>query len=320
MKIMNKYCDVPQGEHPKTLWLACVPCVGSTWFSKMLHTLLGWHRIWPMPKVFSRREQDLFMNKAFLECSGNVFVPHTHTKWNEVSRAFVKEFKAQVVILTRDLYDNVVSTVDHLSNIGVNLPTGYIPESFNSMNWPDKCDLVASILVPWNISFYASWACAELESPSIVPCYIDYADLIQNPVPALGRVLAHVKESRSLREMNEAIDAASNRHDTRFNVGRVGRGHESLPDHVKDRILHLLTVHKDQHIINALERIHPNRYDKAKATADSHNHGGGSAPVPIRIKPEVGAPAIKDIGSTRRSSRGLRTIVTLSAHAKKKVP
>lgn len=270
----------PDKGKPKTAWLIAAPCTGSTWLTRMLGASFRWHVMWPLPKRFARREQDVHITRQFDACKENIFIPQMHTKWNEVSQKFISDYKVRPIIITRDLFDNALSVRDHMVNIGVGLPTGFTPPYFKELPFNDQMEIVIRIMMPWHLSFYASWAWAEA-TRDVKICYVDYNELVANPLPELARCLAHLSETRSATQLQEAIDFASDPTLTRFNKGIVGRGHTDLNKAHKAALMALFSCEKEPRIRASLERVNPSRYAKITklSTPGRKDDAGGSMGV-----------------------------------------
>lgn len=250
--ILTQYATPPTNQPPKTAWLVAPPASGSTWLSRMLIWSFRWRTGQIIPRGFARREQEISIPRGWDAIHDNVFLPHHHSKASEPTMAFIKAYRVNMLILTRDLADNTVALIDHLTNDGVGIPNGYIPLSFKKESFDTRAEIVISMILPWYISFYASWAYAEADE-GIKPCYISYERLVSDTMPELARCLTHCNEQRNVNVYNLAIKKGAEREQTRFNKGKPGRG-ANLPTQHRKEILRLCEIHQDPIIHNALTR------------------------------------------------------------------
>jgi hypothetical protein len=220
------YAEVGPKDVANTVWMTNVPCVGSTWLSLMLTELFSWHTMWPAAPHVWRRPQDVKYTPKIDKCEGNLFLQHTHTMYNSMTREFLKDLDPHVIILTRDLADTAVATRDHLISLDIGLPNGWVTDEFITAKPEAAMDHVIAYFMPWNINFYISWLHAKSQGYKIH--FYDYEELVSDTVGVLARILNKVGESRSVQEIQAAIQFASNPAQSRLNRGVVGRGATEL--------------------------------------------------------------------------------------------
>jgi hypothetical protein len=248
-----------------------------------------------------RRPQDLYYTKEIDKITGNLFLQHTHTMWNAQTRAFCEACKPTVLVMHRNIYDNVVSTVDHLLKIDTGLPNGWVGDDFKNLTFEQAAWHVIYYFMPWNINFYCSWAHAHLNGIKVV--YVDYADLVSNTIAELGRILAAIGQSRTLTEIEAAITFASNPADTRFNVGKPGRGMTLLSSIQREVIDEMLKHFADKEGQTVISRISTTPHENNTIRPhDGRRH---------RIDPQDAA-----IGGKRKNTSGKdRSTRRLPSHA-----
>lgn len=240
----------PNGVPPKTVWVASPPKTGSTWLSILLQRSLRFVNMSMLPKGFGRRDQELVVPQRYKLSHHNVFMPHHHTKASELTLAFIKQYHVYVIVLRRRILDIAISLVDHLTNDGVVVPVGYIPMAFKTQSFEERCAIVARLLMPWYMSFYASWAYAALEQDTHI-LFLNYEDLVRDPKEQLARCLTFAGEVRNVNVYNTAI-AKTKTTETRFNKGVIGRGRRELPAAIQQQIIELLSLHSDKVVHDAL--------------------------------------------------------------------
>jgi hypothetical protein len=256
---------------PKTVWIAAPPKSGSTWLSKLVGASLGWQMMSLQPRGYPRREQELVATKKFRFSESHVFVPHHHTKASELTIEIVKNYNIRVILMTRDIYDMTLSLIDHLEQDGVNVPIGFIPISFKGLPFEQRARAVAKLLIPWYISFYASWAYAQHDHKLNVHI-VSYESLHDNTLRTLASCITFAGEMRNVDVMNGAITRVK-KEETRFNVGTVGRGHQELSADVKGIIDDLMQQHTDPIIQKMLSYVTPNRGHGNSAAQEAKETG-----------------------------------------------
>jgi hypothetical protein len=235
-----------------TLWVIAPPKSGSTWLSLMLCWLMNWETTTICPPGW-RREQEVTLHNAFLSYNGPIFMPHNHCKASESTINVIKRFNIKVILLSRNIFDTVISIDDHLMNDGVHLPIGYVPTLYKTWSDNDRLDFIIDLIVPWYSHFYTSWAYAQ-QMDGVTPLYVDYADLKLNTPRILHQCVGHVGQSRTGLQIENAIQLSKRTH-TRFNKGVTGRGETGLTPGQKDRINTIIWRQRDPILVPFLERI-----------------------------------------------------------------
>jgi len=252
--LLTSHRKPQDGAPPKTAWLVGPPKSGSTWMSQLLMWALMWPTASLVPRGFARRAQEIVVPPGFDKIVDNIFIPHHHTKATEPTLNFLKEYKVGLMLMTRNMYDNTISLVDHLTNDGIGVPIAFVPKSFRTESFEKRCDIVASLLMPWYISFYASWAYAQADG---IPIHIvPYETLHRDTISTLASALTFLDEMRNINVLNRAMKEGGDKTLTRFNRGEVGRGLRELPDSAKRIIDHICTAHTDPTINNFLKYVY----------------------------------------------------------------
>jgi hypothetical protein len=250
----NLHFARPSEGVPITAWVAAPPKSGSTWLSMMLSWLLDWPVMSLIAKA-GRQEQEIRVSRTFVQTPTNLFLPHTHTKAGEVTINFVRNFKVKVIIPTRSIDDNLVSVHDHLTQLGVALPIGYISPTYPKMDVEEQKEILIRMVLTWYINFYACWAYAEVEH-GIKPLYLPYEQTVENPNRALERCVNFIGIKRSSKQIQAAVDQANNE-PTRYNYGVTGRGIAFFSQADQVKINEMMSLQKDPIIVDALQKVRP---------------------------------------------------------------
>jgi hypothetical protein len=256
----NLRFERPSDNLPKTVWVAAPPKSGSTWLSMMLSWLLDWPTMSLIAKA-GRQEQELRIHKTFVSCPTDVFLPHTHTKANETTIAFVKNFKVRVIIPTRNIPDTLMSVHDHLIRMGVSIPVAFIPPTYKTMSEDKQKAILIRLVLPWYINFYASWAYAHVEH-GLRPLYVAYESMRADPTDTLRSCMRFIGLERADEQFKAAVEQANNE-PTRFNYGLVGRGMSFFSHHELNEIDATIAAMDDPIIQTALIKV--TTYEDTKA-------------------------------------------------------
>ena len=176
-----------------------------------------------------RREQELCPLECALVHKFNYVASH-HVRYSVATREMLKHYSIFPIILVRNIYDCVVSLRDHLNRESLDIPQAYVPRNFRSLTVEQQFDFMIDFIIPWYASFFASWS--EYEGPAI---RLRYKELVQNFPGAIERILSAIGFGASRREIEAALRKVDPT-EKRFNVGRVGRGLESLSGPQIERI------------------------------------------------------------------------------------
>lgn len=194
----------------------------------------------------------------------NVFIPHHHSQATEPTIEFALAYDVSMIVQTRNIFDMTVSLIDHLTNDGIGVPIAYVPTSFRKEPFNTRAEIVTTLLMPWYISFFASWAYAAVDNKVRVH-YLEYESLLRDPIPALAACLTHAGEMRNINVYNRALKQGAHREQTRFNKGIPGRGRAQLPSHCITELTRMVQLHSDATIATQLKRI-LNQYEQKEST------------------------------------------------------
>ena len=221
------------------LFMTGIPKSGSTFLvtalaeaTGFLPFFLGFHHL---------NEQDLYLPKLIDSYSMNV-VSHHHTRATKPNLELMREFRIRPVILTRDIFDALVSLRDHLENESRATPVIAVTDDFFDQSPERQYDFLIDLALPWYIAFYASWAAAH-GAGEIDALWLHYEDVMADRAEALSRILDFYGLKRDQGDIERAIAAAAGSGEVRLNIGVTGRGRALLSEHQKDRMRALTRHH-----------------------------------------------------------------------------
>ncbi len=206
----------------KRVFLAAAPKSGSTLMTKMLREVFGW----PIRDAcggYGYLEQQIYPPRLipFLDQDG--LVGQQHLRGTPEAVEWLNLFGFQVVIMIRDFADTVVSFRDHHLKSGPECSMGFLTrEMLAGMSASEHIDYIITHMMPWYAAFVASWqdSAKKLKRP---PVWINYRDLLPTPHVAIKRIAAALDIPVQDSAIDRSLSCVS-REDTRFNVGREGRG------------------------------------------------------------------------------------------------
>ena len=147
------------------------------------------------------------------------------------------------IILTRNIFDSLVSAHDHLYDYHVNslknntepfLVEGFqeIPKNFTSLDLDTRLKIICSICGPWYIKFYISWKryAEKIEKEYL---WITYENHILNQEKFINKISEFLKLENSEINNLSCFFKKPNRFKSRFNYGVVGRG-KKIPNISKE--------------------------------------------------------------------------------------
>jgi hypothetical protein len=212
----------------KHILIACMPKSASTFLCGAISNIPDMKEA-VLTVGHHRREQELCPLECALVHNFNYVASH-HVRYSVATREIMKHYSIFPVILVRNIYDCVVSLGDHLNRESLDIPQAYVPRNFRSLTAEQQYDYIIDLIVPWYASFFASWS--EYEGPAI---RLRYKELVQNFPGAIERILRAIGFGASPGEIETALTKV-NPTEKRFNVGRIGRGMESLSGPQIERI------------------------------------------------------------------------------------
>ena len=219
-----------RGRH---VFVACFPKSGSTWLTSVLTACTGFRFA-----MFVHRgdENEQYINEARLRMLGNVHtVTQQHAKGTARNVAVMKRYGIRPIILTRNIFDTLVSMRDHLVREGTLSSTGYVHQRYFDLSEEEQYLYLARVHAPWYFNFLFSWTeatCADIEAH-----WLTYEDLFADPVAGVAGILEFQGLSVDAARIASVI-AGMDGARTRFNKGVAGRG-QRLPASAKVALMDL---------------------------------------------------------------------------------
>lgn len=241
LEFIHKRKPEKKQEVPAKVLVCCLPKTGSTYITKLLTRVLHARYI-PMIEHYQGRpmwydEQSLSAN-AVRENSNILTVSHQHSKASQNTLEILREFSLRPVILTRNIYDILISHYYHIENETRFQPIGYIPNGYMDLASEKKLDFLIDIHLPWMLNFLMSW---EEAGASADLLWMTYEGFFSDQHAAVRKILnwynLHCDE-QEIRQAMQEINAKPG--SVRMNTETGDK--ISLSDFQKSRIIHLFDI------------------------------------------------------------------------------
>ncbi len=200
---------------------------GSTWLSVLLETLTGWKTALAAP-AYCQREQELDLRcMVTRNAQQDALFSHLHLRYSEYTEKVLLTSGMRCVLMTRNLFDTVVSLVDHCDNPSLRMPMFFMTEAdWRGLTREEKIERIVDLVVPWYFNFYAGWFTHRHRFGDRM-LLVRYEDLCADPVAELERIRSAfgIEVAMTAEEAVRRAEDAS----TLKNFGFSGRGKELSP-------------------------------------------------------------------------------------------
>ncbi|SVD16965.1 uncharacterized protein METZ01_LOCUS369819, partial [marine metagenome] len=161
-------------------------------------------------------------------------IVHLHTPCYNTLPLFLQAFDIRTIVLTRNIFDTLLSTKEHLDK---SLHLAHIiqpPRKYRDFSEREKLDFVVDHVTPWLVKFFTSWARA-FENKWVLATWLDFEDVIHAPLDTLRKVFDDLKIDDSQFDFQPMVDF-TNQQKSNFNVGLARRGKKLLSTGQIDRV------------------------------------------------------------------------------------
>ena len=224
------------------IFISCTPKSGSTYLLRILEQLLG-YEVRIFIAAFDRTEQDIFEPKIMNNLTINT-VTHQHTRCTDNNIRLLKKHDIKPVILTRNIFDSVISMRNHMLQEPENSwwPMGYIDHNFYELPITKQYDFVIDLILPWYLNFYVSWERYESKEQVL---WITYEELFADKTGTLKRILDYYGISKKITE--KGLDKAETniQGQTRKTKVEISEKAIDLSEQQIARIISLTNYYKD---------------------------------------------------------------------------
>ncbi len=216
------------------IFIACFPKSGSTFLYKTLHAVTGFE-VESMTFRRKRNEQDMYLPTA-ADAARKNSVTQQHVRATQPNLKMLNEFNIRPVVLTRNIFDIVISLRDHFYKQGQNSPMLFVDDRFYELAESDQYDMIIDMALPWYFNFYVSWFEAR-RTQAIDLLWTSYEEVMADKAAAIRRILTFYSlPVNEAKVENILAEAEEKRKASRFNKGVSGRGTALLTDAQRDRV------------------------------------------------------------------------------------
>lgn len=224
-------------------FITCTPKSASTYLMRLLGGIVK-AKVAVFIDAFDHTEQDMSINKI-IENMFSSTVTHQHMRHSKYNAKVLDRFGIKPVILTRNIFDSVVSMRDHIlrePNV-VWWPMAAIDaDSFKEMDSEMQIDFVIDHIVPWYINFYVTWDTVYQESGVL---WITYKELMSNKVSTVNKILKYYNSKKNVSVDELEVIESRIFDKVRFNKGAKDRGAKLLTTSQIDKIVKLASYYPD---------------------------------------------------------------------------
>ena len=230
--LLDGFGSILPGSTKPHILIACMPKSASTYVATVISELSGMRRCRLTPS-WGAREQELSQIRLS-RYNHSSYVAQHHIKYSDWTGELIKKYRMTPVVMVRNLADCMVSAMDHYRAAPEPSPLATLDKAILDQE-PDEFEAsVIKLAIPWYLNFYVGWY--EAGAP-----FFDYDDLTSNPISGISGMLDEAGLQYTDAEIETAIARCVAR-ETRFNVGKPGRG-ENLSPNAASALLDLLSLY-----------------------------------------------------------------------------
>ncbi len=223
------------GIRGKKIFIACFPKSGSTYLMELLCEVTGYYRP-HLVYSYERSDQNIYLPALVDFCNKNSIIQQ-HARATNSHIDLINQYKLTPVILTRNIFDVIVSLVDFFdTSTDPKMFVCYTTPEYSSMNRRDKISMMVELAAPWYFNFYAGWWDA-VQTGRVDATWLTYESLIADPDRAVDRIISSsgVILKKSVADAVESVTGKR----IRLNKGISGRGYVELSEEQRQRISRL---------------------------------------------------------------------------------
>lgn len=229
----------------RSIVISAMPKSGSTFLSNALAGVTGYEHGYAAC-AYGNVEQELYLPRL-IDMVGRRVVVQQHFKANLSNLELLRTFGLRPVVQVRNLFDAIVSLRDHLVKENLNnIPALYPSKRFREFDAERQFDFLLDTVVPWYLSYYASWHAAAASQAADVH-WVVYEDARADWAGTVRRVLSFhcidCGDERVEQVLNGLREGPKSK--TRMNVGVVGRGGALMSEEQRARVARMAGHYPD---------------------------------------------------------------------------
>lgn len=233
----NYFLQKAFGQTSERILLTCFPKSGSTYTSNVIGNLENFSKI-PLVSYGGRREQELDYFELLKVPPKKKFIAQHHVRSHQATLKLCKKFNIQVILLTRNIFDCVVSMRDHIRNESEIFPHAFITENQKTLNDETLEECIVDLLIPWYFNFYVTWMHTNEK------LHVTYEEMKADEILYFEKILKYSGVQLGSDQIQKAIEITKSRNLNRLNVGAQGRG-VKLSSYSQSRIIRLASYYPE---------------------------------------------------------------------------
>ncbi len=206
--------------------IACIQKTGSTFLQTAMMMIADCAG--PKLGLSYANEENTMHPETVVSLAATNFVAQEHCRATPQNLAIAQGFDMNVVVLTRNIFDSLVSLRDMLAGDTHGSVAALFQDDMKDMDEETQLDAVITRWAHWQLDFYTSWVRAERDG--LIACqFWSYEDIMYDKVAAVQEICrqAGIKASpEHIRACVETVDG--NKELSRKNVGISGRGRKLM--------------------------------------------------------------------------------------------
>ncbi len=168
----------------EVIFLAVFPKSGSTYLASLLSKITGF-TLRGAVQLSDHNEQDISEIRLHYQ-AGRTAVIQQHAKGTHNNIQLLNKYGIKPVVLTRNIYDVIISNHDHFRSESDKVPMGYVHPEYWQMSQQEQLDFIITNMVPWYLNFYVSWRDAQ---SSIPVHWLTYETLFRDQEKAVSEII-----------------------------------------------------------------------------------------------------------------------------------
>lgn len=204
----------------KTIFISAFPKSGSSYLLYLLHLLSDYEVV--RLDYSHLNEQNLYLPAIIENRHKNTITKH-HTLPTPANIELFKRFDIRPIILTRNIFDTIISLRDHIIKHG-KWNTFVVPKDYRKLSSETQIDLLIDFAVPWYVSFFAGWKLIE-QQQTLPTLLLSYHQIIKRLEEVVNMINIHTGINLDSLSLSEAIKILNKEQRiTKKNIGIEGRG------------------------------------------------------------------------------------------------
>ncbi len=213
----------PLGKH---ILIACIPKTGSTFLQSCLMMITN--SSGPKLGLSYANEENMLHPETVTRLAYENIVAQEHCRATPQNLAIAQAFNMKVVVLVRNIFDNMVSMRDMLASDTYGSVVTLFQNEMVGMDTETQMDAIITKWAHWQLDFYTSWIRAQRDG-KINAQFWTYEDVMYDKVASIREICRQAGRDAEPPLIQRCVDTVDgDKNLSRKNVGVSGRGAETL--------------------------------------------------------------------------------------------